>query len=174
MPIRSSEYFSYAGVLSSDMGIRNVNLDTGMLEEPFMSTREIVEIKIPGRDEPYFQRVEQAPLEFTVSFLFDNGFDEAKTRATARWLKQTYYQPLWFSDNPNRIYYAMVVNDSKLVHNCLSEGYVTLTFRCNSPYAYSPVYTSEEFYMTTKYLTKTESTTTDFQSGTLTDVEVQP
>ncbi len=32
----------------------------------------------------------------------------------------------------------MVVDDPVLVHNCLSQGYVNLNFRCNDAYAYSP------------------------------------
>jgi predicted phage tail component-like protein len=174
MTIRGSDWFSFDGISSIDMGITSINVNDGMQEEPFLATRELVEVKIPGKDKPYFQRMEEQPLEFEVSFMFNEPWDQAKIRQVARWLLQDYYKPLFFSDNINRIFYAIVDGDSKLIHNCLSQGYVTLRFRCDSPYAYSPVYTSQEFYMTPKYLTKTESTTANFQSGTLTDVEVQP
>jgi phage-related protein len=83
-----------------------------------------------------------------VSFYFDGGWDENKIRQVSRWLFQDYYKPLSFSDNPDRIFYAMVDSDSSLIHNGLSEGYVTLSFRCDSPYAYSPVYTTEIFDLT--------------------------
>jgi len=136
--IRESLSFNYAGVSSESMGITNINIDTGMQSEPFFAERSIEEIEIPGNETPYFQRVKSKPLSFAVSFMFNDKWDERKLREVRRWLKQDYYQPLWFEEEPERIYYALAVEDSTLIHNCLKQGYVTLTFRCDSPYAYSP------------------------------------
>lgn len=142
LPIRSSEYFSYAGINSKDLGIINVNITQGLLEEPFLANREIIEESIPGRIKPYFKHLQYQPLEFTISGFFEEVLDETHLREIARWLHQDYYQPLWFSDNPERIFYAMYVDDSTLVHNG-QQGYFTLKFRCDSPYSYSTVYTTE-------------------------------
>lgn len=139
MAIRSSLYFEFAGKKSIDFGIINVNMSSGMQEETFVASREINETKIRGRDRPYFHGVKSDPLKIKVSFAFEDTFDTDKIREVARWLTdQTNYQPLIFSENNERIYYAMVVGDSTLIHNCLSQGYISLEFRCSDPYSYSP------------------------------------
>jgi phage-related protein len=136
-------HFSYAGIKSSDMGLINVKIDGGMFEEPFLPTRQIEEVSVRGRDKPYFQEVRLEPLSFELSFAFEYGYDEKKIREVARWLCQPYYQPFYTIDNPDRIFYCMVDGDSRLIHNGLKQGYITLTMRCDSPYSYSPKYTKE-------------------------------
>lgn len=145
MVIKSSTSFTYAGVPSEIMGVVNVSVDSGLQSEPFIAPRTIEEISVPGRDAPYFHRVSRVPLSFQLSFLFNGGWDTQKIRKVAAWLNQDRYQPLTFEDKPNATYYALVADDPIIVHNGLRQGYVTLTFRCNSPYGYSPVYLSPIF-----------------------------
>ncbi|QSF43554.1 distal tail protein Dit [Paenibacillus tianjinensis] len=150
MTIRDSLYFSFAGKKSINYGIYNVNIDSGMQEETFAPTAEIVEETIKGRDKPYFQRLKREPLKFSVNFAFEDTWDTQKIREVAQWLTSPeYYQELYFTNeqgnNPERIFYAMVVDDSTLVHNSLKQGYVKLTFRCDSPYSYTPITTSREY-----------------------------
>ncbi|WP_260984586.1 phage tail domain-containing protein [Paenibacillus xylanexedens] len=148
--IRDSLYFSFAGVKSVDYGILNVNLNSGMQEEVFFSSQEIIEEKVKGRDKPYYMRTETEPLKFSVSFAFEETWNTEKIREVARWLTQhDYYQELYFVNEDGlgseRIFYAKVVDDSTLVHNCLKQGYINLTFRCDSPYSYSPIMTSRVY-----------------------------
>lgn len=147
MSIRDSYYFSYAGIVSETFGIYNVNINDGMQEEPLAASREINTVSIKGRDRPYFQNIKKDPLKFSVSFAFEDRYDTQKIREVTRWLtEQDYYQELFFTNdlgrNPEKIYYALVVDDPTLIHNCLKQGYVKLTFECDSPYAYSPIMTS--------------------------------
>lgn len=146
MSIRDSEYFIYDGIRSNDRGIMNVNVNTGMLEENFAYKRDIQEVDIRGR-RPYFQEIKKAPLVFTVSFAFEEDWgDRNHIRDIARWLTgQEYYKPLIFSGDPERIFYAVVIESPTLVHNGLKQGYVNLTFRCNDSYAYSPIYHSKVY-----------------------------
>lgn len=148
--IRDALYFSYAGRKSVDFGIVNVNLNSGMLEESFVPSRSIVEEKVKGRDRPYFMRTEVEPLQFSVSFAFEESWDEDKIREVARWLTQhDYYQELSFTTeegvNPEKIFYALAVDEATLIHNGLRQGYISLTFRCDSPYACSPVMTTRRY-----------------------------
>lgn len=146
MSIRSSKTFNFAGENSQDFGIINVSIDGGMQEEPFLAARSIREVKVKGRKNPYFQEIEYEPLQFNVSFAFEDTWDEAKIRSVARWLgDQTYYKPLIFSEMPNRIFYVIFVDSPQLIHNTLKQGYIELSVRCDSPYSYSPVYTSALF-----------------------------
>lgn len=140
MTIRSSEYFIFDGIPSNDFGIINVNISSGMQEEPFVAGREIREVSIRGNDRPYFQGVQRQPLQFNVSFAFEERWNKELISKVARWLTgHEYYKPLIFSDEPEKIYYAIFVDSPTLVHNCLSEGYINLTVRCDSPYVYSPL-----------------------------------
>lgn len=166
MPIRSSEYFIYANRYSSDFQIYNINMSSGMMEEPWTSGIELKEIAIRGRDTPYFQEVVRNPLKFSVTFAFLDTWDEPTIRESIRWLTgHQDYQPLIFSDHLEKIYYALVVEEPTLIHNGFQQGYVKLTFRCSSPYAYSPVMETATFEWTEAPLTITEN---DFHEGIIT------
>lgn len=151
MAIRDALYFSYDGKKSIDFGIMNINISSGMQEEPFAYSRSIIEESTRWRSKPYFKGIKKEPLSFTVNFAFEEKWDDEKIHEVKRWLtEQEYYKPLYFSDEEDgsdveKIYYALCINDPTLVHNCLKEGYVSITFRCNDSYAYSPIYTSREY-----------------------------
>jgi phage-related protein len=83
-------------------------------------------------------------LQLSLKFAFDQAWNEAGLRKTARWLCQDYYKPLYFSDNPNRIYYTMYKDNPRLLHNALKEGYIDIVFDNIDAYTYSPVY--EQIY----------------------------
>ncbi|SYX84444.1 distal tail protein Dit [Paenibacillus alvei] len=170
--IRDSMYFSYAGKKSSDFGIINVTIgDNMMLEEPLASSREILEESIKGSTRPYFQGMKKSPLRFSVSFAFEDTWDTNKIREVARWLtEQDYYKELYFSSDPERIFYAIVVDEPILVHNSLSQGYMNMTFRCDSPYSYSPTYLSPVYEWRDSII---DSTMTDFSKGTKKALKVQ-
>ena len=153
--IRDSLYFKYAGEDSRTYGLLNVNLSRGLLQEPFTARGNIIEEKVKGRERPYFKRVEKDPLSFSINFAFEETWDEDKIRSIARWLTlHEIYQPLQFIHEDydeyddyaveSRIFYALVVEDTHVVHNALKQGYITLTFRCDSWWSYLPTVTIDE------------------------------
>jgi predicted phage tail component-like protein len=143
MTISQCLYFTYDNVnFYEQFGIINVNIDSGLYDESFIANRNLMEQKIRGNPIPYFQEIKDEPLEFKLSFAFSDSFDDDKIRSVARSLKKDYYAPLVFSDNPERIFYAICVDNPRLIHTGSGTGNITLNFRCNSPYAYSSVYTS--------------------------------
>lgn len=138
-----------------------------MQEESFAPSAEIIEETIKGRDKPYFQRVKRDPLKFSVNFAFMDTWDTRKISEVAEWLTSPeYYQELYFSNDigvdPERIFYAMFIEDSTLVHNCLKQGYIKLSVRCDSLYSYSPIMTSREYIWDKSYA---EIKNLDFNSG---------
>lgn len=146
MTIRDSLYFIYDGIESKRFNIANVTLDGGMQEEYFASSRSIVEDKTRGRSKPNFQRIEREPLTLSVSFAFEDTWDERTIQEVRRWLTETdYYKPLIFSNHPEKIYYALCTDNPVLIHNGLKQGYMNLTFRCNDAYAYSPLSLSKVY-----------------------------
>jgi phage-related protein len=140
--IRESLSFVYNGRSSNEFGIYSVNINSGMQEEHFLPSRTIREQKVRGRDEPYFMGIDHDPLQFDLTFAFQDVLTIDKAREVARWLSVPYYAPMVFEANPDTNYYCMPVSDSKWVHNCVGQGYITLTFRCNSPWSYSSVFQS--------------------------------
>lgn len=130
----------YDGVEMLEENGVQINDNGGLFSETFVAPKRIIEERIRGKDEPYFYGVERDPISFTLSFFFDEKLSDERKREIARILDQDYYKPIYAVNNPHRIYYAMCVDDSTHIHNGIEMGYVTLNFRTNSPYAFSPIY----------------------------------
>lgn len=145
MSIKESLYFTYDDIDSRDMGIINVGMEAGMLSEPFLPEQEIYEVEIAGKESPYFQKIKKRPLVLTLSFAFEETWNESLIHRVKRWLaEQEYYKPMIFSEMPEKIFYCIYTGSPELLHNGLKQGVVqNITFRCNSPYVYSPFYESE-------------------------------
>lgn len=136
--------FTYDNIHSSEMGVMNVHINSGLFEEKFLPSREIREENIRGRDKPYFLGYDLQPFEFPMTLFFEKLNNEEK-RKIARWLLVDYYKPLVFDGNPDRIFYCMYVGDVNEFHNGLNQGYIQLTMRCDSPFSYTPIYTSNQY-----------------------------
>lgn len=145
MTISENLYFTYDGVSSQDFGILNVHLNSGMYDENFLPEREVVTTKVKGRNDPYFNSVEYSPLVFELTFAFEDVWDDAKIKNVSSWLCKDFYKELYFSDYPDRRFYAMYKGNPRLIHNGAKQGYIVLTFETSSPFAFSPVYTSSVY-----------------------------
>jgi predicted phage tail component-like protein len=148
LPIKSDLTFTYAGITSTTQGLKNVTVEGGIQDEPFVAEREIIETEIRGRDRPYFSGVKLHPRILDLKFVFTNGFDATSLKNVRQWLCQTYYKPMIFSNNPDKVYYCLLHSDPRLLHNGLSQGYVSCQFRCDGPYAYSSTYIVNYDYTT--------------------------
>ena len=170
MSISESLYFIYDNInFYEEYGIMNVHIDSGMYQETFLSGREILEQRTRRNPKPYLFQVKELPREIQMSFAFSESFDEDKLRSVARALTKDSYRQLIFSENPDKIFYAICVDEPQLIHNGLKLGYVTLKFRCNSPYAYSPVYIDDLID-----LSSNPSTGTPIIFSNLGDIPCQP
>ena len=144
MSLKNSLYFVYDKKNSkTDFGLEilNINLSSGLHEEPFLSNREILEKKIRYREKPYLQEVRRSPLEFTITIALGNNgekFTYEQIRKIATWFDVDFYKEMYFQENPNRVYLAMLNNESNLFTNGLNQGYIELPFHCDSPYSYTP------------------------------------
>ena len=127
-------HFTYDGKSSKDFGVQLVNPSGGLYKESFLPNRKIVEKTVGGRHNPFFQRVEDDPLSFSLSICLTEWKKRNNLRQIARWLYQPYYKPLRFESNPDVVYYAMFQGNSDITHNGLFDGYITLNVRLNSPY----------------------------------------
>lgn len=139
--MREATFFTFDNISSEDMGVQVASPNGGLFEEIFLPRRTIIETRTTGKEKPYFQRVVNEPLSFSLTFFIFEWEKRDNLRQIARWLFQDYYKPLWFDTKPERIFYVIVEGDSNLFHNGIKDGYVTLSFRGDSPYTYSPIQT---------------------------------
>ncbi|WP_168122031.1 distal tail protein Dit [Paenibacillus sp. HB172176] len=140
MTIRESLLFTFNNENCRDYGVMNVSLDSGMQEEPFTPARVLLEQKIKGNSKPYFMGIEYEPLTISLRLAFEENFDSTKLRSLANWLTTDNYAPLIFESKQSHIYYAMLVDEGTLTHNAANQGYVSITLRCDSPWAWTPAY----------------------------------
>ena len=147
--ISENLHFNYDGKSSKDFGVINVNLDNGMFEERFVASRNINETAVRGSDTPLFHSVEEEPLEFSMTIAFVKKFTDEDIDNVILWLFQDKYKPLYFENNPDKIFYCMPVGESTIVHNGLKEGYVTINMRCRSSKIESPTYVTPTYDLST-------------------------
>lgn len=138
--------FTFNGISSEDMGVMMINPSSGLYEETFLPSRNIIDTSVFKGKKRYFKGVEIEPLSFSMAIWIKDWRDRNNIRAIARWLWTDFYCPLWFNNEPEKIYYAMVTGEPKLIHNGLREGFIELTFRCKDAYRYSPKKTYD-FYV---------------------------
>lgn len=145
------------------MCIENVNTEGGLVEETFLATSSINETSIKGNDTPFYEGKKRDPKQFNLNFYIVDYWNNKRLTDIKRWLDVDTYKPLSFSENLDIVYYAMPVDTNDLVHNASKEGYVRLTMRCDSPYAYSrsittPLYDASKEDITIEINNKGECT----------------
>lgn len=141
--IKENILFNYDGRWSDDFGLINISLSNSMYEETLVANREIIEVDIKGNDTPLFQGFKNTPLEFEMTIAFTEKYTDERVYEIIGWLFSDYYKPLYFYGREDRVFYCMPTGDSSIVHNGLKEGYFVINMRCNSPFTYSPITTTE-------------------------------
>ena len=139
---KSSLYFTFNGENSTDYGIINCSVESGLYEEQFLSSREIIITNVRDRDEPYFQTKKLSPRVLDVTLAFEDDITSDKLRALGRLFNQDYYCPMIFSEDLDKIYYVMYQGNPSLFHTGIN-GYVKFQLLCKSPYIYTSEYLSE-------------------------------
>ncbi|MNX70414.1 Phage tail protein [compost metagenome] len=132
-------------------------MQSGLFDEAFAPTRSINETKVKGRYNPYFQGLEYEPITLKLTFAFEDSWDDKRIREVKRWLIQDYYKPLWFNESPDEIYYCIMVDEARHLHNGLKQGYITITMRCDGPFTYSPINLSKNFKVIDSQVTEIEN-----------------
>lgn len=141
-----SMYFIFDGVKSSDMDLYIMRIEhSGFVETPYWGETNVHEEKSRKRLTPYFYGIDREPIEFTVQFvLVDKHMQPKKWTPQERykianWLIHDTYKEFQTSDDLGKRYNAIVVSNTDL--NLINtEGYIEVTFRTNSPFAWSPIY----------------------------------
>lgn len=138
-----SKYFIFDGIKSSDMDLYNVHVDNnGLIEVPYFGGADISEEYNQKKLVPYFYGVKRKAIEFSVQFALSNDGIILKEwtpqirNKIAKWLVHDTYKEFQTSDDLGKKYYVICTNPGNL-HLRLTKGYVDLTFRTNSPFAWA-------------------------------------
>lgn len=145
---RGNLYFNYNGKSSKDYGLFIISTNSGMYEDILLPERTLTTIKPKGRTKSMLQNIEETDIAFTLEVGFEEGFTDKKIEEIAVWLKAPYFRPLYFEEYPNKVYDAMFVQSSGLIHDGLKNGYLSLNVQTNSPRVYSPYIVTNSYNVT--------------------------
>lgn len=143
--MKESLNFVLDGISSRDMKCMQVSMDAGLYEEIFLPQKSIREVKVRGNNTPYHYGVDYEPLNMPMVIKLNDNLSDNEVRAFCRWIDQPYYKEFYFENRPDRRFYVMYEGDSRRLHNGVVSGIVSINFRCNSPYSYSPVFVSDTY-----------------------------
>ncbi|AIF43437.1 phage tail domain-containing protein [Virgibacillus sp. SK37] len=143
--MRHETHFNFDGKWSYDMGVSKVNIGGGLFEDLIVSSKQIMEEKIEGRDRPYFYGVDKEPLSFPLPIYFDDNLSNEKIREILRWLNHDDYRPFYMIDDHNRRWYVMITDNATAIHNGIKSGYMELNLRTDSPTTLTP-FTKSKLY----------------------------
>jgi hypothetical protein len=136
-----SEYFTFDGEESTDYGIYNVKLETGLADSPLFGNRQIVEEQALNRDNPYLHKVVKSPIEFNLTFsLLDEAFTTTNKQSIFHWLVHDDYRQFISTDYVGKIFYCIVTDASDLYSNAEDKGYFTIKMRTNAWHSWSTIY----------------------------------
>lgn len=136
--IGSELYFNFNGKSSKDFNLVVVHVGGGMFDDSLLASRTANVTRPRGRNRVLLQGVEEEVLTFTLELGFKKDFTKEDVEKTVMWLRESQYRPLFFENQPDRVYNAMFVSDSRIIHNGLNQGYLTLNVETDSPHIFSP------------------------------------
>lgn len=133
--------FYFDGISSANFDLYSINKDGQFKQTTLIGNANIHEKNVNYDYKPIFQKVKRNPLEKPLRLMRMNknsiplNWTPGIMQDVVKWLIHKEYKPLYFVDNPDRIYYVMC-NSNINLSNAVNLGYLDLTFRVNSPYAY--------------------------------------
>lgn len=108
---------------------------------PFFGGQSVDEESIRDRVAPYSFGTTREPIEFTIEISpVDKEWTPQRKSEIGRWLIHDEYKEFQTASDMGKIYYAIVTEASEFTLHSNNIGYIPITFRTNSPYAWSPIY----------------------------------
>lgn len=133
-------YFTFNGVTSLSMGLR---VDDNFRRDILMPLKQVTQ-SVPGRDGDYLMKQDRGIRTYPVPVTLVGTSPEdaqAKVRLLAQWLIWPDPAALIFSDEPDKVYYAVLNGNSPLDRLILARQ-TTLEFVILDPYAYGTEHTN--------------------------------
>lgn len=139
--------FQFDGKKSTDILDKHlllVNLDTGGKHAPFGTEREINEEYVRNNPIPYFFGIDEKPLYFRVTIAKEDGLEltyEDRIKIV-RWLFHDEYKPFMSTDNIDVVFECLLIERPEKILYGNIPRLIELNFRCNAPWAWSPLITT--------------------------------
>ncbi|SFS75921.1 distal tail protein Dit [Marininema halotolerans] len=127
--------FTFAGIHSKQLGLKVMNITRSIAPGIRAKT-----VKVPGKAGVYDMGIEVDELQIPIEVLLmgKNALDiREQVRNLAAWLRQQQHlEELIFDDEPDKLYWARLVDETELDEIALS-GKGTITFLIPDPLAYA-------------------------------------
>ncbi len=143
-------YFTFDGVSSEMMEVIACRIDTGMAERQYGLNRSIITEKNINNPLTYDFGYETERLKGELTIMRyscndsnNHSLDAKKLSHLSRWLYQDDFKPLISNENPDIVYYVKFTDQHQIAAGADSNGYITLSFECNAPWAWTKPYQKE-------------------------------
>lgn len=143
----NSKYFIYDGIKSSDKGIYIMRSDSKGTT-PTWGSMNIDFTQIKNKMLPHHYSISREPLRFSIQIIVMDEcgnvgyWTPEKIHEVGDWLITHTFKPFISSDDLGKVYYAMIDNADDL-YTVNQQGYMTVDFITNSPFAWSNIEYSE-------------------------------
>lgn len=121
---------------ASDYGLIAVVLNGGLFEDIFSAPREIIEYENIKEEKLGFQKVRRGPIEFDINLAFEKEFTSAELEEVKNWLLLNKYANITFKEHEDRYLRVIAQGDPRIFHTGTNQGYITISFKTDSPYLY--------------------------------------
>jgi phage-related protein len=138
----SSTGFAFNGVSSSTYKLIIGRIETGLVQAPYGVNRSLVKDRIKSNYKSILYHANYEPLTFSITMTLDDDvlanrqWTKEVKKNIATWLFTDTYKDFKSDDDTTITYKCMPINAERFI-NGLDEGYSTLTFECDSPFAYT-------------------------------------
>jgi phage-related protein len=134
--------FNFNGINSTTYNLKIVHMESGLINRTFGVSRSINKDKVKNSHRVIKTGIQEEVRVLRVTMALDHAtlatrqWSTTNRMAIAEWLFVDDYKEFKSSDDTNVIYRCIPINAENFI-NGLNEGYTTLEFECDSPFAYS-------------------------------------
>lgn len=138
-------WIEFDGVSSEEYNICQVNFDNSLMTtEAVIPSRTINVNQRQNSSTSDFYSVTNSELEISLDLYIDGEITLDIKNSIIQWLNKNTYKKLRFETLPDNYYYVMATKID-LTHNRLGKGYFSVSFICNSPFAYTNTLASDHY-----------------------------
>lgn len=133
-----SEYFSFDGKNSLEMGYYSVRVGTVEAKQELLGDRKIKASSFGNKTFNYINSVETSPIEFTLQIIptKDRQWTTEMFSNVCDWLIQDEYKPFISEDDPSKVLYAIAQNNTDW-KGVMLYGYIEIEFVTNAYHAWT-------------------------------------
>ena len=136
----TSEFFTFDGIKSTDMGINGwyIIRQDAEINTPFKGAYNIKEDRVPYQNKPTFYTTELEPMSFSLTFsILEQEITDKVLREFGSIFCKNKYCRFSSSDNVGIYYNVIATNEIKVTTQGTYQGWITVEFRCDAGHAWT-------------------------------------